>query len=685
FSSEIRSQIYEDEANLAMVTLDFNSSYGFFTTKNITFTELQDDSPKNFSIVSRKQLFLARRMYGEILDKFGDKSYDKFGEPLIIDGLSYQPASKIPIPDVIYPEILITVDYNFYKRFNKETIIPYLFSFWSGVDMFYRQLQNPKYKLSIAGVVIAEDFQVLHFMIPERNNKTFTMSINFMNVISGDMPKWLSVNASEIALSSYDIQMLMTPYIYEFENKNGEVLTFVGLSSRTSACYGQTHLSPLGGVISEPHNFQGVLRAVHELGHIFGSAHDLSCENSSCEKQYLMASQENFWTITRFSETTINNFHRALEENDFSCMYNKANVDKPLHMILDEDDRLVTSKQKFAADKVIKIYYEDDTLIVTQVNTDKSSVAEKLDDSFLKIVVTDDNVLEVNPDEISQLSKVNIYHEDQFIYAYQGRKPVPENYNDVLESNPEDLSPDYFENDDTEMCFNKTDFDSDKLVKIYYENNKIHVSQRNVPDCESPNERKSSYLQYIGSELGIIYLYLTEINWDKEVCVQHDDASIFVYQGEKPDLDRWEYNSGKIKYLPDESYVNRKLPESEERKQRSEFNLTLDTEHTLSIFPNEFNQKKLVSISFENDKLIISQIGTPEENRVEENMLSEDANVMFFTRDVNKLLLHPVRLTSRKEIHIRHVNKIIKIWQGSYDSPPDLSFNNLDVIEIITR
>ncbi|CAD6241011.1 GSCOCG00009065001-RA-CDS, partial [Cotesia congregata] len=668
----IRSQLYEDEANFAIVTLDFDSDgpkikNGFVTSKNFTLSELQE----NFSNASRNHFYLARYMYGDTLEKFS--------HPLIIDGLSEQPTRKIQIPEVIHPKILVVVDYNVYKRFDKETIIPYLFSFWSGVDMFFRQLQTPEYKLSIAGVLIAEDLQVLKFMIPTKKNNTSPMSINYSLALDA-ISSWLLSAKSVIPLSSYDLQMIMTPYTYAHERRNETGIFYdytAGLSYMPSACNGINYNHPDGGITADPHNFQGVLRAAHELGHV-----KVPCDNDlPCEEQYLMAPEEVSWTKTKFSEASIEQFRNILEsvkliakynlfififmliinlnyrERDFSCMYNEPDIekDKPFNMIVPSKERLVVSKYEFVADQVIKISYDNNTLIVTQVNTRKSSVAKKLDDSFLKIAVTDDNVIEVDPDKISQWSKVNIYHEDQFIYAYQGRKPVPENYNNALESNPKDLSPDYFKNDDTKMCFNKTDFDSDKLVKIYYENNKIHVSQRNVPDCESPNERKSSYLQYIGSELGIIYLYLTEINWDKKVCVQHDGNSIFVYQGEKPDLNRRENNSGKIKYLPDESYVNRKLPESEERKQRSEFNLTLDTEHTLSIFPNRFNRTKLVSISFENDKLIISQVGTSEDN-TGGIMIFEDEDLMFMTSDVNKLLLHPMRLISRKQIHIRHEN-----------------------------
>lgn len=65
---------------------------------------------------------------------------------------------KRSVPDTVYPEILVIIDHNMYKLFNKDVyrLIPYLLAFWNGVDLKYRNLENPKYRLNIAGIVIAE-------------------------------------------------------------------------------------------------------------------------------------------------------------------------------------------------------------------------------------------------------------------------------------------------------------------------------------------------------------------------------------------------------------------------------------------------------------------------------------------------------------------------------------------------
>lgn len=58
------------------------------------------------------------------------------------------------IPDTIYPEILIIIDYELLVNIGEDKIIIYLIQFWNQVDLLFRTLSNPQYKLNIAGIVI---------------------------------------------------------------------------------------------------------------------------------------------------------------------------------------------------------------------------------------------------------------------------------------------------------------------------------------------------------------------------------------------------------------------------------------------------------------------------------------------------------------------------------------------------
>lgn len=72
--------------------------------------------------------------------------------------LKIKSRSKRSYPNTIYPEILVIVDYSLNRKFggNMKEIILYLLSYWNGVDMRFRSIQNPKIRLNIAGLIFAQ-------------------------------------------------------------------------------------------------------------------------------------------------------------------------------------------------------------------------------------------------------------------------------------------------------------------------------------------------------------------------------------------------------------------------------------------------------------------------------------------------------------------------------------------------
>ncbi|GLG99682.1 Uncharacterized protein GBIM_06092 [Gryllus bimaculatus] len=60
-------------------------------------------------------------------------------------------------PYVIYPEILVIVDYDGYRLHGGDNvqIKRYFVSFWNGVDLRYKLLKGPKIRISIAGIIIS--------------------------------------------------------------------------------------------------------------------------------------------------------------------------------------------------------------------------------------------------------------------------------------------------------------------------------------------------------------------------------------------------------------------------------------------------------------------------------------------------------------------------------------------------
>uniref|UniRef100_T1HBG2 Peptidase M12B propeptide domain-containing protein n=1 Tax=Rhodnius prolixus TaxID=13249 RepID=T1HBG2_RHOPR len=64
---------------------------------------------------------------------------------------------KREAPYVIYPEILVIVDYDGYRLHGGDNvqIKRYFISFWNGVDLRYKLLKGPKVRISIAGIIIS--------------------------------------------------------------------------------------------------------------------------------------------------------------------------------------------------------------------------------------------------------------------------------------------------------------------------------------------------------------------------------------------------------------------------------------------------------------------------------------------------------------------------------------------------
>lgn len=65
--------------------------------------------------------------------------------------------SKRAVPHIIYPEILVIVDYDGYRLHGGDNVQVkrYFVSFWNGVDLRYRLLKGPRIRISIAGIIIS--------------------------------------------------------------------------------------------------------------------------------------------------------------------------------------------------------------------------------------------------------------------------------------------------------------------------------------------------------------------------------------------------------------------------------------------------------------------------------------------------------------------------------------------------
>lgn len=99
------------------------------------------------------------------------KRYRRSAEEMFAEQSDTKSRNKRAIPHVIYPEILVIVDYDGYRLHGGDNvqIKRYFVSFWNGVDLRYRLLKGPKIRISIAGIIIS---RVSSFKFLNRNKNS---------------------------------------------------------------------------------------------------------------------------------------------------------------------------------------------------------------------------------------------------------------------------------------------------------------------------------------------------------------------------------------------------------------------------------------------------------------------------------------------------------------------------------
>lgn len=65
---------------------------------------------------------------------------------------------KRKLPETIWPEVLLVVDYDSYLLHggNSYDVHRYFIGFWNGVDLRYKSLTNPNIRINLAGMIIAK-------------------------------------------------------------------------------------------------------------------------------------------------------------------------------------------------------------------------------------------------------------------------------------------------------------------------------------------------------------------------------------------------------------------------------------------------------------------------------------------------------------------------------------------------
>ncbi|XP_057334144.1 A disintegrin and metalloproteinase with thrombospondin motifs like isoform X2 [Microplitis mediator] len=239
-------------------------------------------------------------------------------------GLSYDPPTPSipsrPIPEIIYLEILIIIDYQLYNSFNNlEQLINYLYTFWDNVDNLYASLYSPQVKLSIAGVIIPTDPNVFEFLEPESTGLfNWAGGLDYENA-RRSMNSWLYKYKNTFPDDSYDLFMIMTSSVY-----NSIFSSTIGQATVAGACRKSDNSQTLnrGGIIYINPKLNNVITAAHEIGHLLGIYHD---DELGCSNDYIMSAINEKYN-TKWSSCSQEALRQFLRDYNPMCLYNKPDT-----------------------------------------------------------------------------------------------------------------------------------------------------------------------------------------------------------------------------------------------------------------------------------------------------------------------------------------------------------------------
>ncbi|CAD6216393.1 GSCOCG00004550001-RA-CDS [Cotesia congregata] len=233
--------------------------------------------------------------------------------------------------EIIYPEVLVIVDYSLIRKFNgkaKEALL-YILSFWNGVDMRYRSIEHPRVRLNIAGIVFSQDSKAMPYLISQDGK---IISISDSLIAKG---KFLYLMKKYIPVDSYDIAVTMTSdTLCDFNN-----CYLLGQVRRIGKACDVNHEEQTMDkvlIMRDRGGFDGIETASHELGHLLGMHHD-GTVNARCpdELGHIMAPSNKFSKYAfDWSKCSLANMHTFLRSPQASCLFNKPNQGKAIHRFL---------------------------------------------------------------------------------------------------------------------------------------------------------------------------------------------------------------------------------------------------------------------------------------------------------------------------------------------------------------
>uniref|UniRef100_A0A2H1WR30 SFRICE_010178 n=1 Tax=Spodoptera frugiperda TaxID=7108 RepID=A0A2H1WR30_SPOFR len=274
---------------------------------------------------------------------------------------------KREAPYVIYPEILVIVDYDGYRLHGGDNvqIKRYFVSFWNGVDLRYKLLKGPRIRISIAGIIISRGRDATPYL---ERNRVGRDAIDSAAALT-DMGKYLfrerRLPVYDIAVAITKLDMCRRQYPNDACNRGTAGFAYVG-----GACVVNKRLEKVNSVaiIEDTGGFSGIIVAAHEVGHLLGAVHDGSpppsylggpgAEKCRWEDGYIMSDLRHTEKGFRWSPCSVQSFHHFLNGDTATCLYNSPHEDDSLPRVL--PGRLLTLDAQCRKDRGTSACFKDE-------------------------------------------------------------------------------------------------------------------------------------------------------------------------------------------------------------------------------------------------------------------------------------------------------------------------------------
>ncbi|GIY37848.1 a disintegrin and metalloproteinase with thrombospondin motifs 6 [Caerostris darwini] len=224
---------------------------------------------------------------------------------------------------VVYPEILLVVDYDSFAHFsyNEKRVRNYYYYILNSMDSKFRSLTNPSIKISLSALLITKSRTKIPFL--EQNRLSSDQNrVNTSKTVR-DFSNYLHKNRHNFR--PFDIALIMTKVSQCIEQSFGRCKVHVDGLAFGTACKKNTNHHGVGII----HDFGGqrtVSIAMHEVGHLLGALHDGSASAAHCpvKKGYIMdpgVLTGSEWIWSQCSKQQMRCF---LNSPDAKCLHNYA-------------------------------------------------------------------------------------------------------------------------------------------------------------------------------------------------------------------------------------------------------------------------------------------------------------------------------------------------------------------------